>query len=335
VTSKATIEGIEGGPAAEAVSKLTGTIRGKILLVNVYDLVRSNLLDPKNLRLALRGMRMALRKAPNPCTEDELISHLSLLRNSMATKFQAIASERPGGHVTIAAIRSFDDIKPMLFEIEKVHKVDRRVRAALAPRPPAEVIRAVAGVINEYIPKMPTLALGIPFNLFWATTIDAVRTLEREASESGQPIGELIRNYLGLGHVQPDGSGRARHLFVFEGLRPLGEMQPGEGFRIARPTTIDGFDNPRFRQSMGSSTQAVSGCGLTVKLGEPHFADGAPELVSTKIPLKGNFSCRWIGEVASRPPGNDHSFLEFLRSGRSLDEIGQGLMSRSPTAVSQ
>ena len=77
----------------------------------------------------------------------------------------------------------------------------------------------------------------------------------------------------------------------------------------------------------------ISGCGLTVNLGDRHFTDGAPELVSTKIPLKGNFTCRWVGEVASRPPGTDDRFLAFLQSGRALADIEQGLMSQSPAGI--
>jgi hypothetical protein len=313
----------------EPITKLSATTRGKLLLVNAYDLLQAELLEPRKLLLALRGLRRVARKLPDGYTDAQLVSCLAGLRNPVAPLFQAIANELPPDDLTITAVRTFDDVRTMLTEIQKVHKDDRRIRAALAPRPPVNAIRSAADTLNEYIPRMPSLALGIPFNLFWATTIDEITSLERKSGAGDNTIANDVRDRLGLCHIHPDRHGRTPHLFVFEGLRTLGEMRADGDFRITRPTIIDGFDNPRFRQLTSDCSTKLKGCGLTVDLHGGVFADGAPELVATKIPVKGNFRCRWIGNVSSMPGGTDDTFLDFISCQRSLPEIEHEVLAKN------
>jgi hypothetical protein len=313
---------VHGGSTAS----LSTTTRGKILLVNAYDLLQAGLLTPRKLRLALRGLRRTLHSLPDKHEDKQLISSLAALRNSVASLFQAIANEGPPDHLTIAAVRTFDDVKAMLTEIQKVHKEDRRIRAALAPKPPESAIRLAAEALNEYIPRMPALALGIPFNLFWATTREAITSIEGKSATGD--VANRIRDRLGLCHIEPDNRGRRPHIFVFEGLRPLREMRREADFRVSRPTLIDGFDNPRFRQLTKHCRGAIQGCGLTVDLDRGMFADGAPELVATKIPMKDNFRCRWIGEVSSMASGTDDVFLEFICRSRSLSDFEREVMTK-------
>ena len=89
---------------------------------------------------------------------------------------------------------------------------------------------------------MPTLALGIPFNLFWATTADAVATIEREADASGQPVGDLsaiTSDWATFSRMVPDGHGT----FLSSKASAL----------LARCGLERAFESPDRRRSTGST----------------------------------------------------------------------------------
>jgi hypothetical protein len=176
---------------------------------------------------------------------------------------------------------------------------------------------------------MPKLSIGGLFDFFWATSAHSVKELENSVRAGALPghvdtsnpppeLAERIRDFLGLAHIRPDDRGEGQHVFLFEARATLEEIASDIDFRVARPTTIDGFDNPRFRQRRPNSGDIVEGCGMTVNLNGGEFCIGAPELVSTEISIMKYFHCRWVGKIGTEPRGSDQAFVDFLRENRDL-----------------
>jgi hypothetical protein len=226
--------------------------------------------------------------------------------------FKVMGVEEPPDATLLCAVVEFGAIQSILRFIKSVDKGKSypRIDNALARKPTLRAIAGAADIINQAANDMGALLLARERNIFWATTATAFTNMEADAQTKGVscPCTEF-RNILGLGHIEPYSRTRPRAMFVFEALRPLAAMR--KEFRVARPTTIDGFSNPRFRQIWGLPPRS-QGSGVTVHL-KAGFGDGAPEFVATAIPIRGNFRCRFLGNLSSSAPGTDDEFLDYLK----------------------
>jgi hypothetical protein len=301
---------------------LTSSVRGSILLLNVFDTIKERLLEPRDEKNALLGLAETIDGLSDPSDHDLVMKELFKGLGPQSHRYQVAAVRTAPSDVHLAAVRGFDDVKELLKQIAKKHKWDRRLRNAIAANATASALRDAASIINHYSDEMTRLLLSGPYNIFFATTRRAFSTAESLLAGMGDDeAATAIRDHLGLVQVEPISSLQPMPLFVFESLKTVGEME--NEFRVARPTTIDGFDNRRFRQSWSKRAYAqASGGGLTVYL-RPGFGEGMPEFVATGLPLKGNFKCRYLGSVLRPAAGNDVEFLSYLMHKRrlSLDEM--------------
>jgi hypothetical protein len=321
-----------------SISRLLETDRGKILLVNTFDMAEEGLLEHERLRLAIKGLKAALR-ALSPARvygEEELVQAIAQKVYPNSQRLHANGTERPAGTIHIAAVRTFPEIATLLLRVQKNHPDDIAIRRVLRPRASDEAIADAARLINRYCDRLPQLEVGGLRNFFWATSLDRLRDVEQEFFDmlrngvvglSPEELPNYVRDMLGLAHISPDPYGQPCHLFVFEGQMTLDEMAARVDFRCARPTTIDGFENPRFRQRRPPSAALALGFGMTVNLGRGVYGDGLPELVSTGISIAGHFKCRHLGKVSRMPLGSDVDFVDFLQGGRDLSLMIDKVMS--------
>ena len=312
------------------VGRLLATDRGKILLVNAYDMAQSNLLPKARLRLAIRGLKAAVRSLPDPYCEATLVNTIGAYVYPHSSLLHANGTEYPDEDIHFAVVRTFDDVAALLRRIQKSYPNDRSVRRALLPRASDKIRVDAARIVNDYTARLQHLTIGGPYNFFWATTRSQLREIEHDfmsamsnnlAGVSPEDLANYVRDVLGLSHIQPDYWGCEKDIYAFETIVTLKQIRTRVDFRSARPTTIDGFDNPRFRQLLPVTPRHRKGFGLTVDLADGKFADGVPEVVSTEIPLFQNFVCRWLGKVSTRTEGEDGAFVQFLRNGRDLQSM--------------
>jgi hypothetical protein len=129
---------------------------------------------------------------------------------------------------------------------------------------------------------------------------------------------------LGLWHINPTGAHPDRHLFLFATRLPLADIRSsGQAFTSARPSTLDGFDNPRFSQRRFERPWPL-GWGMTVDIGGGTFATGLPEVIATQLSLA-SFECRYIGPVSGSHFGTDDAYLAILAPGADLDAMADAL----------
>jgi len=302
-----------------ALDKLLRSKRGKMLLVNAADMVELALLDGRIQRMAIRGLKLVLGRLSSRPTATALVKGVGAMLFQRASFFHLAARERPPASTYIAAVRSLEELKPILHVSKKVHRKDREIRNVLSPKPTAKAIARVGDIINRY-PKLDKAILGYQFDLFWGTTNEEVQDVERK-SGGGDSFAHALRDRLGLAHLIPKLGAPKRHLFVFEATRALADIQRDSDFIVARPTTIEGFDNPRFRQRRPFRLDEPWGFGLTVDLTSGIFADGAPEVVASPVRIGGNFVCRYAGCVSRLAKGTDDDFLKFLSRGKPYSDF--------------
>jgi len=293
--------------------RLLHTTYGEIVLRNAAATVREGLLDYKIERRALRALRNVLRSLPSKYSFDVFCRELFNTLENRTSSFQVAGAERPNGDIYLAAVMEFGAISKLLHRVKSNDRGEtyHRIDDAIARKPTQSALIEAANIINLAAQDMGTLMLALDRNIFWATTRDAFAQIELNAVANGQPNAcSEARNVLGLGHIEPYTHLRPRPLYLFEAVRPLSEMK--KELRVARPTTIDGFNNLRFRQKWGLPPRS-HGSGLTVHL-KSGFGDGAPEFVATGVPIRDNFRCRYLGNIADYAPGNDDEFLAYLKN---------------------
>ncbi|MDE2134197.1 MAG: hypothetical protein KGJ49_06320 [Alphaproteobacteria bacterium] len=133
-------------------------------------MVDADVLEDDVLHKVVRGLRRILQSISSPKDGLSVIEGISRRLFGGATQFQVSGNKPTDPSLHIATVCDFDDVKPLLVQIKRLHKDDRRIRNALAPHPSDSAMEKVAAVINEYAPFIPILTLGGPFKLFWATT---------------------------------------------------------------------------------------------------------------------------------------------------------------------
>jgi hypothetical protein len=302
-------------------NRLLATDRGKIVLVNLHQTVQAELIEGDLCAEILRLLAGAFERLPDAYSAGDIERVISEIVWS-DERYQLAAQETLDEGVHIAAVKPYDDLLPLLQRIRKLRisaRLDEEIRSAIAEFAPEQALRRGIEILNERAPEAPQLTIGRGFNIFWATTLEAVRATA--AQERSAP--HVLRDRLGLVHFDPAKWKRGLHLIVFEATLPIGQL-PTAAFRAARPTTLDGFDNPRFRQYRPPD-MAPRGYGATVDITDGDYALGLPEIVSTEIPIQANFTCRYLGRVIEGPRGTDEGFVDFLSQGADLQAMARTL----------
>lgn len=289
---------------------------GRIVLLNLRETIRADILDTHvEVGPLLGKLRDALARLVPGYGPDALNDAIGGIVWSDPSTYQFAARETPSISLRIAAVRPYDEIKLLLEKIRTVHRLPA-LASALAPDPTDEALSTAADLITEYSQDMPKLAMGRTYDFFWASIADEVAAIEKTTADKPAAIRRhmtprLLRDRLGLVHLRPSRAGKPIPLFVFEAKASLTELGHPKAFRVSRPTTLDGFDNPRFRQQATTRTEQ-DGCGATVDLSEGLYGDGLPEMVSREIALLGRFECRYVGRLATDAVGSDKDFVSFL-----------------------
>lgn len=297
--------------------RLLETAHGQIVLLNLRETIHEGLLDEEVAGEFLRKTGLKLQALPSAHVEDDLVAALGEVVWS-DPRYMISARETPSSTLHIAAVRTLSDVLPALKRIRKVHAPPEL--ASLFDPPTSTALHAAARLLNQYSTMMPHLTLGEGFNAFWATTREAIEEIEAGSTDPAHDV----RDILGLVQHNPSKIGGPIPLFLFEGVAPLGALPNRDAFRCARPTTLDGFNNPRFRQARPHGF-AENGCGATVDIRGGAYSVGVPEIISTEMPLRGQLKCRYLGKVLRDPAGNDTDFIRFLAGGRTLQDVAAEL----------
>lgn len=304
-----------------AIERLLESAIGRIIFNNYFDLVDEKLFTKPRLRLVGRGICEAINSLPNDYTREDLVAALWGELAPHVEKLHVKCSEKPPLNIHIAAVKPFSEIEHHLKILQKIHPRDRSITYTLSPKASDDAKQNAADIINKYAPRS-SLLIGGAYNIFWATTRDQLIQIEREIMatlDNDKDAANRIRDRLGLVHIKPGKRGEACHLYAFESVVSLAEIAKQEDFQVARPTVVEGFDNPRFFQRRNAAGPV--GFGNAIDMHEGQFKPGAPEIVSTLLKIGDNFMCRWLGKVTAGPEGNDKDFVDFLEMGRNEHDM--------------
>lgn len=293
------------------IANLLSSHLGAIILHNTHALVQSDLLSDDDKRLVVVGLRRASRRLTLPHRPEDLIAAIRLELDPVVERLQVAGLSYPDPDVHLVAIRGWGDVRDMLEELYKAKKPDKVLQGLIYSAVHSdEFYMRAAHVLNARVSTPVPVVLSGPRNIFYLTSS---QRLEKAApGYRNLPLdlrAHKIRDVLGLGHLAARGDGRPYPLFAFRGMAPARKLQ--QGARIARPTTVDGFDNNRFKQEWAAADLDPCGGGMTVRLDTPFMA-GSSEFVSTKILMRGHFVCEYLGSVTRPAAGSDAEFVKYL-----------------------
>jgi hypothetical protein len=286
---------------------------GQIIIVNTNAMVKDQLLSPADRRLVIRGLKEVAATLAPTFKEAELVNGLYAAMKDHANRLQIAGVQCPPSNLHITAFRGWADIQAILEGIQRVEKKSRIVKNALATPKTDATYEAAAQAINQYAATMPSLLLQGMYKSIYYTISAEADDVETKAKTSGKNVAEELRNKLGLVHIKGGTGPAGTPLFAFRSMHPISAFS--SGFRIARPTIVDGFSNPRFRQGWPPSDILQQGGGRTVDIELPNFAPGCSEFVATAVPIKDNFECSYVGLVQSARSGDDNLFLDYITGG--------------------
>lgn len=307
--------------------RLKETDRGSIILVNLHETVTAGLIDDDLLKTSMKTIGAGLAALPSAYEDTDLLRVLSGAILSRAAVNQIAGNQTPDPGMVVVGVRPFEDVAPVLSKLRRQSEGHLSVLLdnALAADATEGAMADAAGVINTMTHEFDFLTLGWKYGVFWGTHLAHFERIEAAHYASGkrpEDLAATVRDCLGLVQYGPDNDGKAQHLFAFVARTPNREVT--QKFKARRPTTLDGFDNHRFRQHLPVVPQPVAGCGFTVDLSPAAYGIGAPECVSTEIPLK-NFTCRYLGSVGTPAWGTDAEFLHYLSPPKGFDDMASDL----------
>jgi hypothetical protein len=297
--------------------------RAKILLVNLAETQRRKLL-PKTLRKpVLKEIHKGLAALGTRPTPEEILQVFKNVVFRSATRLQAKGVERPADDTTLAAVVSFDKVRGLL---EKVlfrrPDLKSQIDAIIAPDAPDATVSKAAGIINRHSPRMSTLSLSEWGTIFWAAPTEEIDRLLSICAAGSNPmqVARFLRDSLGLIHMKFDLTHPDRHLFLFRAKASIANIVADEDFIVTRPTTLDGWDNPRFCQPLLPPAPFQDGCGMTVDIADYKCSPGAAEVVCSALPIK-FFDISYLGPVDKSSFGSDSDFVDLIREGQDLNDL--------------
>ena len=164
--------------------------------------------------------------------------------------------------------------------------------------------------MNAYRDGLEELTISNVNLLIWGTPLDVLDSAINDPTLPADKRASRVRDALGLVHLNPGPMDPERHLFVFRSNQTLAAIRALPSyFSVARPTTLDGFDNHRFCQrDLGGR---LPGWGNTVDVGSGICRTGFPEVVLTPMSVS-HFTCEYLGKLSAAHFANDTRYLGLL-----------------------
>lgn len=297
--------------------------RGHILLVNLAETCRVELLPPEVRKPVLKRLESGLASLRPTPAEKEILGVFREVILSTAARMQVKGVEGPDEDIKLSAVVSFDKIRGLLEKV-RMRFPDRTglIDAILATDAPDATVARAATLLNEIGPRALDLTLSEWGTLFWAAPMQEIDRLFTSCPPAASPMARAraIRDALGLIHLDYTLGDPNRHLFLFRATRSLAEIDPDHATNVSRPTTLDGWDNPRFCQPILPPAPFCHGCGMTVNIAEWQVEPGAAEVVSTPIPIR-FFECSYIGPLDKSEFGPDSDFLKMILGSHKLHDL--------------
>ncbi len=303
--------------------RLLANDRGRILLVNLAETCRVKLLPAKLHKTALQRIQTGLEQLTDSPTEDDLLKVFRSAILTTAARMQVKGMECPDADTKLCAVLSFDKIRGLLEKVamrfpDETSKIDIIIEGDA----PDKTVAEAAKLLNRVAPRAGDLSLSEWGTIFWAAPEQEIDRLVASCAPDAPPmqVARALRDALGLIHMDFHLGHPNRHLFLFKATASLSEIDPQHALTASRPTTLDGWDNPRFCQLLLPPAPFFGGCGMTVNIASWKVEPGAAEVVCTPIPMR-YFECSYIGPVDRSEFGTDADYLEMIAAGHDLDAL--------------
>lgn len=311
--------------------RLRGHDRGHILLINLAEMSQAGLLPTPLHKPALRSIRDELAKLSGKPSGDEVVDAFGRAILKTAARMQVKGVESPPANTVIAGVMSFDKIRGLLEKIaQRFPTLVTQIDGIVASDAPDATVAKAADIINRVAPRASDLTLSEWGTIFWAAPAQEVDRMLAGCPPGAPPtaIARSIRDTLGLIHMDYNLKHPNRHLFLFRAQKALTEIDPIHKLTVSRPTTLDGYSNPRFCQAILPPAPFFNGCGMTVNVANWLVRPGAAELVCTPIPVH-FFTCSYIGPVDKSEFGPDSDFVKMIVRSHDLDALVDYLLKEA------
>ena len=311
--------------------RLLGHDRGHILLINLTEMCLGGLLPTKLHKQALRKIRDELVQLSGPLTTDDYVDAFSRAILKTAARMQVKGTQSPPQDTVIAGVMSFDKIRGLLEKIaQRFPYLEDRIDAIVAPDAPDATVAKAAALINSVALRASDLTLSEWGTIFWAAPVQEIDRVIDICPMGSPPmtIARFLRDALGLIHMEYTLKHPNRHLFLFRAKESLGEIDPIQKVTVSRPTTLDGYSNPRFCQAILPPAPFFDGCGMTVNIANWDVEPGAAELVCTPIPVH-FFECSYVGPVDKSEFGTDADYVKMILGTHDLGGLVDYLLKQA------
>lgn len=306
----------------------------KIILVNLHYTAMHSILPDDVRDKALTEIHARLGLLSDPVDIDAIKEVFGDVIFRSGFEFQLRAVQRPSEDERAGAVVAFDKVKTLLRQIHKAIFRDHPDRAAtiqviLHPHAPSATVAEAAPLINEFVPLLAGRTFSDANRIWWGAPLSDIEPILTASDPAAGARGiadkaHALRDRLGLCHINPGLGDVDRHLFLFRTRMTLAEIRSaGQVFASARPSTLDGFDNPRFSQRLFRRPWR-DGWGMTVDLTGGGFGVGLPEMIATQISLS-SFECAYVGELTGSDFGPDRAYLATLAAGGDVEAMAEEL----------
>ncbi len=305
---------------------------GAIVLVNLHYLVADGIVESRLAKSAFRAIKRILSATGPSAGKKELKRALQAALFVDRPIFQVQGTHRPKLNKAVAMVVDFGKVRSLLRSLirrEEDAAVRSQLDSIIRPDVDRRDIPKAADLINLHSPKLRALTLNDLNQVLWGTSLPdldaAIANFLADPAVGQAGLAGRLRDLLGLIHINPRRRCRTRHLFLFRGKETLETIRSTPtSFRCARPSTFDGFDNPRFCQPT-LVTPWEDGWGMTIDIAGNNVAVGLPEVVVNPLPVA-DFDCSYLGEVPDPAFGPDADYLNMIAiGGPSLDDIANQL----------
>lgn len=312
--------------------RLKAVPTGAIVLVNLHYMIADGLLDARLRKSALRSMKRALGRTSATPDAGSLKRALQSALFVERPVYQVGSIQRPALDKAVAMVVDFGRVRGLLRSFGRRIDDDGllgRIDALCRSDVDRSDIPNAADLINLLAPNIREITLKDPNMVLWGASVPAldaaIATFMADPAIGAAGLAGRVRDLLGLVHIKPARRSRSRHLFLFRGNQTLETIrQRPTLFRCARPSTLDGFDNPRFCQPH-LATPWEHGWGTTIDIAARRLAIGLPEVVVNPLSVC-EFTCSYLGEVPDSAFGTDRAYLAVLaRHAPALDDIADEL----------
>lgn len=295
--------------------KLVGNPKSRILLANLHDMAYSSLLGPLVQKTALKSLHSKLLTLSSNPQHKSVLKAFGSTLHADGVNYKILSEETPAETERIALVVDYSKVRKVLVQaIRRIRTSNPSEHAvmqtALSSRASTLALRNAAGAINRLKLGLGGLTINDVYQVIWGTPLDCVDALLSDPSVPPDSRANRLRDVLGLIHLAPGPIAPERHMFVFRSDLTLAQIRSlPSHFEVARPTTLDGYDNHRFCQKDLGGRRP--GWGNTVDIAAGNCCCGFPEVVLTPMSIS-HFTCEYIGELAPTSFASDGRYFSLL-----------------------